>query len=122
MLEDRPPRQRWPRSQRFSLSETGRAAEAAYRSTIVAARSKEAEEGRVGYDAARAAWATEHGIEADDGLYLCELSSGPMTLQQLAEALETCGKTRDEARPALGRIFDAGLIVADPVATPPSRY
>src|SRR3989304_5770694 len=118
MLEDRPPRQRWPRSQRFSLSETGCAAEAAYRATIVAARSQE---GRASYDAARTAWATSHGIEADDGLYLCELSSGPKTLQQLAEALETCGKTRDDARPALGRIFDAGLIMADALTPPPSR-
>lgn len=119
MLEDRPPRQRWPRSQRFSLSETGRAAEAAYRATIVAAR---AQEGRASYDAARTAWATAHGIEPDDGLYLGELASGPKTLQQLAEALETCGKTRDDARPALGRIFDAGLIVADPAPAAPSRY
>ncbi len=119
MFEDRPPRRRWSRSQRFSLSETGRAAEAAYRSQIVASRSEEG--GRTSYDAARTAWATAHGIQPDDGLYLGELATGPKTLQQLAEALETCGKSRDDARPAVERIFDANLIVADPESAASSR-
>ncbi len=100
---------RWRRAQPFSLSELGIGAEAAYRSTIVAAR---ATEGRASFDAARTAWAQAFRVEPDDGLYLAELRQGPTTLERLVDALETCGKTRKDALAALERLFDAGLILA----------
>jgi hypothetical protein len=63
MFSDPPQKRRWPRSQRFGLSTSGRDAEAAYRSTIVASRARA---GRVSYDSARAEWAKALGIEPDD--------------------------------------------------------
>jgi hypothetical protein len=110
-LDDRPPKLRWPRSQRFLLSPKGGEAEASYRNMIVASRSTE---GRASYDAARASWAGTYAVEADDGLYLQEIASKPSNLSQLTAALETCGKTRPDAINALGRLFDAGLIAPAP--------
>ena len=54
MLRDPSPRRRWPRSQRFALTDKGRDAEASYRSSIVSSRSQE---GRASFDAARSTWA-----------------------------------------------------------------
>ncbi len=107
MFSDPPQKRRWPRSQRFTLSAAGREAESAYRTTIVASR---AEEGRGSFDTARAEWAKALGIEPDDGVYLCEISAGPVRLENVVEALDSCGKTRQDAVAALGRLFDAGLV------------
>ena len=109
MLQDPSPRRRWPRSQRFTLTEKGNEAEASYRSTIVASRTQE---GRASFDAARTAWAGAFALEPDDGLYLGEIRRGPLTLEQIVSALETCDKTRKDALAALERLFDAGLILA----------
>jgi hypothetical protein len=110
-LDERPPKLRWPRSQRFLLSPRGGEAEASYRNMIVASR---AQEGRASFDAARASWAGTYSVEADDGLYLAEIAAKPLNLTQLTEALEVCGKTRPDAINALGRLFDAGLIAPVP--------
>ena len=72
-LDERPPKMRWHRTQRFELTERGRAAETEYRQNIVTSR---AEPGRKSFDAARLGWATTHQLNADDGLYLAELADG----------------------------------------------
>ena len=107
MLGDRPTRMRWPRAQRFILSPQGVEAERSYRESIVASR---ATEGRTSFDAARSQWASAHRVQPDDGLYLGEVSAGPIGLGQLVEALESCGKTRKDAIAAVERLVDAGLI------------
>jgi hypothetical protein len=107
---------RWRRAQCFSLSELGTGAEAAYRATIIAARTTQ---GRASFDAARAQWAQSFRVEPDDGLYLAELHQSPTTLERMVDALETCGKTRKDALVALERLFDAGLILAPPVPDSP---
>jgi hypothetical protein len=89
------------------LSERGNAAEDSYRSTIVASR---AQEGRASFEAARSAWAGSFGVQPDDGLYLGEVRGAGKTLDEIAEALENCGKTRKDATAALERLFDAGLV------------
>lgn len=106
-LEDRPPKVRWRRGHRFTLSDRGRDAEREYRETIVSARDQP---GRVAFDSARAAWAKTHGLNADDGLYLVELADGVATLAQLVAALESCGKSKVDALASLDRLADAGLI------------
>jgi hypothetical protein len=108
-LDETPPKLRWPRSHRFTLSDRGRAAELEYREKIVSSR---AEPGRASFDAARSAWAQTHAIAADDGLYLAELARSPSTLPQLVASLETCGKNRTDAIAALGRLADAGMLSA----------
>ncbi len=100
---------RWPRGQRFALSTTGAGCEAEYRTRIVASRE---EAGRASYDAARAAWALAYALQPDDGLYLGEVRSGPMTLGEMVESLESCGKTHRDALSALERLLDRGLITA----------
>ncbi len=102
-------KRRWPRSQRFSLSRLGSEAEASYRSAIVEARARE---GRAAFELARTAWADALRAEPDDGLYLGELRQSALNLQQLVEALETCGKTRADAFAALERLEDLGLVTA----------
>src|SRR6516165_8893588 len=73
MLQDASPRRRWPRSQRFALTDKGRDAEASYRSTIVSSRTQE---GRASFDAARSTWAESFRLLPDDGLYLGEVVGG----------------------------------------------
>jgi hypothetical protein len=107
MFEDRPARRKWPRSQRFALSEKGAAAAEAYMATIVASR---AEGGRGAYDAARDAWAKQYGIQPNDGLYLAEIKNGVVRLEHIVAALETCGEVRKDAIAALERLLDAGLL------------
>jgi len=109
MFNDPPPKARWRRSQRFTLSDRGGVAEASYMSGIVAAR---AEGGRASFDAARTTWAQEFGVQPDDGLYLAEVRRGPVDMQSIVEALETCGKTRQDAVAAMARLFDGGFIAA----------
>jgi hypothetical protein len=107
MFQDSTPRRRWPRSQLFSLSAKGGDAEAQYRSSIIASR---AQEGRSSFDAARSAWAQTFQVQPDDGLYLGEARGGPIKLEQLVTALESCGKTRKDALAAVERLLDAGLL------------
>lgn len=106
-LDEVPARLRWPRGQRFALSSKGHEAAAAYRDSMVAARSVE---GRASFDAAQKAWAQTHGLGVDDGLYLAELASRPLTLREIIAALDTCGKTRADAIAALERLADAGML------------
>jgi hypothetical protein len=112
-IEDRPPRRRWPRSQRFVLSEKGITAEAEYRSVIVTSRDEQIRS-RDAFDVARATWARTYSVQADDGLYLCEVKAGPRSMEQLVEALESCDKTKQDAIEAIGRTFDAGLVTTAP--------
>jgi hypothetical protein len=107
MFNDPPPKARWRRSQRFTLSDRGGVAETSYMSGIVASRT---EAGRASFDAARTSWAQTFGVQPDDGLYLAEVRRGPVDMQAIVEALETCGKTRKDAVAAMGRLFDAGFI------------
>lgn len=101
-------RSKWARTARFAMGPTGIDAEAAYRASVVASRH---EAGRASYDAARAEWARTYSLEPDDGVYLGQLHDGPATVSDIVEALEACGKTRDDALAALGRLVDAGLVV-----------
>lgn len=105
---DRPEKMRWPRTQKFVLSPEGLAAETDYQERIVASRS---EAGRKSFDAARASWATSHKVQPDDGLYLAEVKVKAMSLPELVQALEVCGKTRSDALAALGRLVDGGLVL-----------
>lgn len=107
MLTRETPRNRWARTDRFTLSIEGEEAEAAYRAAIVASREQP---GRSAFDAARAEWARTFSLEPDDGVYLGELRGGPTKLTDLIEALDVCGKTRKDALEALGRLVDGGLV------------
>lgn len=107
MMEERKAKRRWPRTQRFVLSERGVSAAQAYMDDIVASRSAE---GRSSYDAARTKWAQTYAIEPNDGLYLAEIKAGPIRLEHILAALESCGETRKDAIAALERLLDAGLI------------
>ena len=104
---DPPPRARFRRGQKFSLSPKGLEVELEYREKIVASR---AHVGRDSFDHARADWAKQYTLEPDDGLYLAEVASGPVNLSQIIDALETCGKTSKDASAALGRLVDVGLV------------
>jgi hypothetical protein len=98
------------RSQKFVLSAEGRDAEDSYRSGIRASRH---EAGRASYDAARASWAASYGLQPDDALYLGEVREGTVTLADMVESLDSCGKTHRDALAALGRLLDRGLLVVE---------
>jgi hypothetical protein len=103
---------RWPRGQKFVLSERGAAAEAAYREVIVGSRSS----GRTALESAQQGWATPFGVQAGDGVILCELRSGKRSIAEVARALEDCGRTTADVKGSIDRLTDAGLV--EPAAAP----
>lgn len=98
---------RWPRSERFELSESGRKAAQSYLDMIVASR---AEEGRRAFDEARKRWSDEFGVSAEDALCMREMVSGATTLVALVEQLDGCGPDRKQVKEALERMLEKGLI------------
>jgi hypothetical protein len=109
MFEQRSEKRRWPRSQRFTLSEKGLHAESEYRAGIVASRESD---GRESFDRARAAWAASFSVDPDDGMFLGEVRSIPLQAGELIKAVESAGKTVQDTYSALARLVDAGLIAA----------
>ena len=115
------PKTKWPRSQKFQLSPTGREAGANYRDVIVAAR---AEAGRPSFDAARDEWAKRLLLEPTDGLYLRELMDGPRTIEEMTTSLEGCGPQKKDVREAVDRLVRARMlepVIPPPAPTPPPR-
>ncbi|HET6410537.1 MAG TPA: hypothetical protein VFG53_00640 [Anaeromyxobacter sp.] len=103
---------RWPRGQKFVLSQGGRDAHEAHRAAVASARGLS----RSALEAALAAWAEPRKVEPGDGVLLGELKDRPRGLQELTRALENAGSSAAEVRAAVGRLVAAGL--ADPVPTP----
>ena len=92
---DKPPRLAWPRGQKFALTPKGSEVEAAYRSSIAAARTEDGR--RDSFDAARAGWASTHQLQPDDGLYLAEVRGGPANLKQIVDYELNYQKTAQNA-------------------------
>lgn len=95
------------RSGKFLLSSRGSSTEAAYRAHVRVTRGSTR---RLAFDGARAEWAQAHGLEPDDGVYLSELSSGSLTLEQLGEGLAVCSQTREMISAALVRLISGGFV------------
>ncbi|MGC3996639.1 MAG: hypothetical protein QM767_03545 [Anaeromyxobacter sp.] len=116
---------RWPRGQKFTVSEAGTTADEAYRAAVQEARGV----GRGALDAALAAWAAPLGVAAGDGVLLAELRAKPRGLADLARSLEDAGASPTEIRAAVDRLVKAGLVepvplpsrAAEPPAPPPVR-
>jgi hypothetical protein len=111
MLESLKPRvgKRWPRGQKFVMSERGLAAETSYREAVHTARAQ----GRPALDAAQRAWAEPLRVDPVDGVVLGELRGGRKSLADLAHALDDCGTSAVEVKAAVDRLAEAGLV--DPV-------
>jgi hypothetical protein len=103
---------RWPRGQKFTLSERGVAAEAAYREMIAGARSS----GRAALGAAQVEWASPLGVAPTDGVVLSELRTGKRSIAEIARALEDCGTTAAEVKSAVDRLTDALLVEPAPMS------
>jgi hypothetical protein len=114
MLESLKPRagKRWPRGQKFSLSQNGIAAEAAYREVVVTARAQ----GRAVLESAERVWAEPLQLKAGDGVVMGELRNGKKSIADVARALEDCGTTQAEVKAAIDRLSDAGLVEPAPVS------
>jgi hypothetical protein len=97
---------RWPRGQKFSLTEIGLSAEAEYRATVTEMRSS----GRSVLDGALAAWATPRGVAPKDGVVLAELRDGKAGVGDLVRELEPAGFAPDEVRAAIERLVAAALL------------
>lgn len=97
---------RWPRGQKFTLTETGATAEAEYRTTVAESRTS----GRAYLDGALAAWATPRGVAPKDGIVLSELRAGKTGVPQLARDLEPVGFAPDDVRSAIERLVAAAMI------------
>ena len=101
-----PARLRWGRSQRFRLTSRGVEAETLWRTRLAEVQSA----GRAAFDASLASWATEFKVQPDDAAYVSELSSSPLRLEDVARAIADTGASREDAKKALERLFEAGLV------------
>jgi len=104
---------RWPRGQKFVLSNAGLEAEVSHREAVAAARSS----GRSALDAALVAWAAPLGVAPIDGVVLVELRSGKKGLNELGRALEATGLEPAELKASVDRLFVAGLVATVPLAS-----
>jgi len=103
---------RWPRGQKFALSEAGLQAELGHREAVNTARAS----GRSALDAALAAWSTPLGVAPGDGVVLVELRAGKKGLNDLGRALEATGLEPAELKASIDRLFVAGLVAVVPSA------
>lgn len=103
-----PTGRRWSRSERFVLSDTGKAASQSYLDRIVASRSVE---GRGSFDQAREEWAVAHGLPSEQGQLLRELAAAPLTLHELTLKLDGFGPTAANVKKWLEKLIETGLVV-----------
>src|SRR5512138_936758 len=108
---------RWPRGQKFSLTETGSTAEAAYRTAVTESRAA----GRSVLDGALAAWAEPRGISPKDGIVLAELRAGKAGVPQLVKELEPAGFAPDDVRAAIQRLVEAAMVEPLPLPSEVAR-
>lgn len=101
------PRLRWARSQRFRLTSKGVEAENIWRVRLAGVRGAD---GRAAFDAGLASWATEFKVQPDDAAYVRELAPAPLRLEDVAKAVADTGASREDAKKALERLFEAGLV------------
>lgn len=108
MLESLKPREgrRWPRGQRFQLTEAGTAAETAHAEAVREARAQ----GRGALDSAQRRWADGLGLEPCDGVVLTEMKPGKKSLGDLAHALDDCGRTKADVKASVDRLVEKGLV------------
>lgn len=95
------------RARRLQLSDSGQLTVAAYRSQVSAADGPLAHREHVDE---RMSWALGHGLEPDDGVYLLELASRPLTIGQLGEALAIHSRTRQMIVLAVERLLGHGFV------------
>lgn len=105
------PRLKWPRSQRFILSPSGRGAFQSWQEALAAAQGQ----GKTAFDSAQQAWAKSAGVQPDDVTVLSELAdSQGKRLEDVVAALQDVGASREQVKSAVERLYSAQLV--DPVA------
>ena len=100
--------QRWPPRQRVQLSESGKAALAAYQTMVAEARASS--QPAAALEAALATWSTERGIRPSDAVLMEELSKGRLTVSDLARAVEDCGQRASDVKSGVDRLYGAALV------------
>ncbi|HSM93882.1 MAG TPA: hypothetical protein VLT47_13450 [Anaeromyxobacteraceae bacterium] len=108
---------RWPRGQRFALTDTGTSAEADYRTAVAESRAS----GRAVLEGALAAWAEPKGVAPKDGVVLGELRSGRSAMTELVRELEPAGFAPDDVRAAIERLVAAALLAPLPLPSETAR-
>ena len=112
---------RWPPRQRIHLTPEGEQARVAYKLVVSSAR--EANLPSAELETKLEAWAGALGVRSSDGVLLDESSAKPMSVNELARAVESCGQRANEVKAGVDRLYGAGLVqppqVAEPVTPPP---
>ena len=113
---------RWPPRQRIHLTPEGDVARGAYQALV-----REAREQQLAADALEAqlsSWAGKLGVRASDGVLLDELAK-PLSVNELALAVEACGQRPADVKAGVDRLYGAGLVQPPPAeqpAPPPSPW
>jgi hypothetical protein len=104
---------RWPRGQKFVLTNSGTEAEGAYREAVHTARAQ----GRAALDLAQRGWAAPLRLEPGDGVVLSEIRPGRRSIAEVAKGLDDCGTSLAEVKASVDRLAEAGLIEPAPTTT-----
>lgn len=91
------------------LSAPGRTIAAAYRTQI---RAVPGQGVHGAFESACDAWAQQHDLRPEDGMYLSEIAAGPITIAELGVALAVCSQSRAAVAEHVERLVKAGLVVA----------
>jgi len=108
---------RWPPRQRIHLSREGDAARAAYQILVREAREQNLATDALGAQLAQ--WAGQLGVRPSDGVLLEELAAKPLTVNELARAVEDCGERPNEVKAGVDRLYGAGLVQPPQPVEPP---
>ena len=107
---------RWPPRQRIHLTPEGEAARASYQEAVRLGREKNLAAAEL--DAALNDWAAKLGLKTSDGVLLDELGQKPLSVNDLARAVETCGHRAPEVKAAVDRLYGCGLVQPPPQEQP----
>ncbi|MGC4114096.1 MAG: hypothetical protein QM765_05605 [Myxococcales bacterium] len=108
-LKKRPGSLRWAPRQRFGVSETGRAALAAYEESLAQYQARITKD-RSDMDRLQKAWAETYKVTPEDASILGEFAKKDLLPREVQAALDDCGTTLREVQAAVDRLYTAGLL------------
>jgi len=109
---------RWPPRQRIHLTPEGEAARTAYQQLVTTARGANVAAAEL--DAKLEAWAGQLGVRASDGVLLEELGTRPLSVNDLARAVEACGQRASDVKAGVDRLYGSGLVQPPPAQEQPA--
>lgn len=108
-LKKRPGSLRWPPRQRFSATDLGKQALAAYAESISQYQAR-VQKDRDELERLQQSWAESFKVTTSDAAILGEFAAKDRLPREVSTSLEDCGTTLREVQAAVDRLYTAGLL------------